>query len=258
MYSKSHVFEGSILAYNPALNEAKWVPAHGLANDLSWTEERSAVALANYVPSVPMEAAQIARLGVSQVVSCPSDDSSTMSMEGDESWVSDAPSINPPMDTDHKVGEESKEPLRSMEEADRWMNPADEAERNAHNNQCQCPRNWEAIMEESERLAYDDPRSSSDATIMGVDSPPRPQLSSQDESENSLPNTPRPLAHRGHPWNKCCHWCPKLPPQHLAWTQLWPMCCRLSWVTCKLEAHIWASPEHGRLQPITLDLFLFL
>ena len=32
------VFEGSILVYNPALNEAEWVPAHGLANDLSWAE----------------------------------------------------------------------------------------------------------------------------------------------------------------------------------------------------------------------------
>ena len=30
------VFEGSILTYNPALNEAKWIPARGLANDLSW------------------------------------------------------------------------------------------------------------------------------------------------------------------------------------------------------------------------------
>ena len=43
------VFEGSILTYNPALNEAKWVPACGLANDLSWAKERSAVALAKYV-----------------------------------------------------------------------------------------------------------------------------------------------------------------------------------------------------------------
>ena len=37
------VFEGSILAYNPARDEAEWVPAHGLTNDLTWTEERSAV-----------------------------------------------------------------------------------------------------------------------------------------------------------------------------------------------------------------------
>ena len=51
-------------------------------------------------------------------------------------------------------------------------------------------------MEESEGLAYNNPRSSSDATITGADSPPRPQLSSHDESANSLPNTSRGLAPR--------------------------------------------------------------
>ena len=60
---KALVFEGSILAYNLGLNEAKWVPAHGLANDLSWAEEGSAVDLANYVPCTPAEVAWIARLG---------------------------------------------------------------------------------------------------------------------------------------------------------------------------------------------------
>ena len=57
-------FEGSILMYNPTLNEAEWVPVCGLANDLSWAEERSAVALANYVLHASVEAAQIARLRV--------------------------------------------------------------------------------------------------------------------------------------------------------------------------------------------------
>ena len=73
--ARALVFEGSILVYNPTLNEAEWVPACGLANDLSWAEERSAVALANYVPCAPTEAAQIARLGAGRIVSCPSDDS---------------------------------------------------------------------------------------------------------------------------------------------------------------------------------------
>ena len=75
------VFKGSILAYNPTLNEAEWVPAHSLANDLSWAEERSAVALANYVPHTTAEAAQIARLGASRIVSCPGNDSSTSAEE---------------------------------------------------------------------------------------------------------------------------------------------------------------------------------
>ena len=91
-------FKGSILTYNPALNEAEWVPARGLANDLSWAEERSAIALANYVPCTSAEAAWIARLGAGRVISCPGDDSST-SVEGEESWHLDASS----MDTDHEV-----------------------------------------------------------------------------------------------------------------------------------------------------------
>ena len=60
---KAMVLEGSILTYNPTLNEAEWVPMHGLANDLSWAEERSAMALATYVPRASVEVAQIARLG---------------------------------------------------------------------------------------------------------------------------------------------------------------------------------------------------
>ena len=51
-------------------------------------------------------------------------------------------------------------------------------------------------MEESEGLAYDDPRSSSDATIMGADSPLVPPLSSCDESGNSPPTTLRGSATR--------------------------------------------------------------
>ena len=39
------IFKGSILAYNPAWDEVEWVPTHGVTNNLSWVEERSAVAL---------------------------------------------------------------------------------------------------------------------------------------------------------------------------------------------------------------------
>ena len=188
------VFEGSILAYNPTLNEAIWVPVCGLANNLSWAEERSAVALANYVLHASVEVAWITRLGAGQVMSCPDDDSSTISMEGEELQHSDAPSTNLPTDTDHEVGEESKEPIGSEEGADRQMSPGDEAETNACTNQCHCPQNWEVVMEESEGLAYNDPHSSSNATIVGADSLPGPQLSSRDESANSPPNTLRGLA----------------------------------------------------------------
>ena len=37
--ARALVFEGSILTYNPALNEAEWIPVRGLANDLSWGGE---------------------------------------------------------------------------------------------------------------------------------------------------------------------------------------------------------------------------
>ena len=69
------VFEGSVLAFNPTRNKAEWVPVCGLANDLTWAEERSAVALANYVPCIPAEVAQITRLGAHQIVSCPNNSS---------------------------------------------------------------------------------------------------------------------------------------------------------------------------------------
>ena len=51
--ARALVFKGSILAYNPTRDEAEWVPACGVTNKLSWVEERSVVALANYVPHIP-------------------------------------------------------------------------------------------------------------------------------------------------------------------------------------------------------------
>ena len=48
------VFEGSILVYNPPRDKVEWVPANAIANDLSWAEERSAVALVNFAPRVPL------------------------------------------------------------------------------------------------------------------------------------------------------------------------------------------------------------
>ena len=34
------VFKGSVLEYNPARDEAEWVPTRGVTNDLSWVEEK--------------------------------------------------------------------------------------------------------------------------------------------------------------------------------------------------------------------------
>ena len=77
------VFEGSILAYNPTRDEAEWVPMRGLTNDLSWAEEKSAMALANYVPCISQEGAHIARLGAHHLVSWPNN-SSSMEEEEEE------------------------------------------------------------------------------------------------------------------------------------------------------------------------------
>ena len=131
------MFEGSILVYNPTLNEAEWIPVGGLANDLSWAKERSVVALANYVPCTPKEAERIARLGVGRVVNCPSDDSSMTSMEGEEELrFSDAPSRGLHMDTDCEAGEESEEPIGSEEEVSGQMRPGEGAEASPHINRC--------------------------------------------------------------------------------------------------------------------------
>ena len=58
------------------------VPTHSIANDLSWVEERSAVALANFMPHVPQEAARIARLRVRCLMSWPNDSSSKEEEDG--------------------------------------------------------------------------------------------------------------------------------------------------------------------------------
>ena len=78
------VFEGSILAYNPARDEAEWAPMRGLTNDLTWAEEKSTMALANYVPCVSQEVACIARLGACQLTSWPAD--SSTSEERTRNW----------------------------------------------------------------------------------------------------------------------------------------------------------------------------
>ena len=189
--ARALVFKGSILTYNPALNEAKWIPPRGLANNLSWAEERSAVALANYIPHALKEAERIARLRVGRVVSCLGDNSSTMSMEGEEeSQFSDAPSMDPHTDTDCEAGEESEEPIGSEEEVSRQMRPGEGVQASLHIYRHWRSCNWKSVMEESVGLAYDDPCSSSDATIMEVDSPSVPPLSSRNKSGGSPPCPP--------------------------------------------------------------------
>ena len=140
------VFEGNILAYNPTRDEAEWVPTRGLTNDLTWAEERSAVALANYVPHVSQEAAWIARLVAHQLVSWPANSSMSEEEEEEQEEVDPEPLI---MDAELEQGEEDEEEIR--QESNSWWHL----------------RDWEAVIGEEERLAYDDPQSDSDATADG-------------------------------------------------------------------------------------------
>ena len=105
------IFEGSILAYNSARDEVEWVPAHGAANNLSWVEERMAVALANFVPHISQEVDRIAELGTCHLAW--TDDSSSeeegeeMQEEDDvhEQMQEEDEHIPPPLLEDNKHGE---------------------------------------------------------------------------------------------------------------------------------------------------------
>ena len=113
------------------------------------------MALANYVPRIPEEAARIVRLGACRLVSWPT--KSSMSEEQEEEEQDPEP---PTTDTELEWGEESEDGARQMDleeewEPDRWR----------------CPRDWEAVMGEVERLAYDDSWSDSDAMVLGADCP---------------------------------------------------------------------------------------
>ena len=238
------VFEGSILTYNPTLNEAEWIPMRGLANDLSWAKERSAVALANYVPCTPKEAERIARLGAGRVSSCPGNDLSMTSMDGEEELrFSDAPSTGPHMDMDCEAGEESEEPVGSEEEASGWMSPGEGAEASPGINQHWRSQNWESVMEESVGLAHDNPCSSSDTTVMGVDSPSVTPLSSHDECGGSPPTRSRGSTPHspGSPMEEMPLLVPTvtMPASGMDTVEVH---VPQSWTTCKGEAHIWASP----------------
>ena len=81
--ARALVFKGSVLAYNPTRDKVEWVPTYGITNDLSWVEEKSAVALANYVPHTSQEGTHIARLGAHCLMSWPNDSSSQEKEEED-------------------------------------------------------------------------------------------------------------------------------------------------------------------------------
>ena len=150
------VFEGSILAYNPTRDEAEWVPVHSLANNLSWAEEKSTVALANYVPHISQEGARIVRLRAHHLVSWP-DDSSSMEEEEEEEQEEDE---------DHEKGEEREEvgPKPLSTDVELKQGEAEEEPKPSRRRQSW---DWGSTMKEEERLAFDDLQSDSNATADG-------------------------------------------------------------------------------------------
>ena len=111
------------------------------------------MALANYVPCVSKEVAQIARLGARQLVSWPADSSTSDEEEEEQEEVDPEPLIT---DVELEQGEEDEDEIRQVDQED-------EQEPNRQ----WCLQDWEAVMGEEERLAYDDPWSDSDAMADG-------------------------------------------------------------------------------------------
>ena len=178
------------------INEAEWIPMRGLANDLSWGEERSAVALANCIPCAQKEGRRIARLRARRVVSSPDDDTSTTSMEEEEESQFSSPSTSPQMDIDCEADEESERAKGSKGDMSGWKSTEESVEASPHIDQCRHTQNWESVMEESEGLAFDNSCSETDTTITGVDSPSGPLSSPHDKSGDSPPTMSRGSAPR--------------------------------------------------------------
>ena len=105
------IFEGSILAYDPARDEVEWVPAHGVANNLSEAEKRMAVAFANFFPHTDQEANRIAELGTRHLAwtgdSSSEEEGEEMQEEDDmhEQIQEEDEHIPPPLLEDNERGE---------------------------------------------------------------------------------------------------------------------------------------------------------
>ena len=105
------IFKGSVLMYNATRDEAEWVPARGVANDLSWVEERMAVTLVNFVPCVPQEVDCIMELGAHCLLGWADD---SPSEEDDEQTQEEED--KPEGDEHKKVEEQDEEDPTNLEE----------------------------------------------------------------------------------------------------------------------------------------------
>ena len=88
----------------------------------------------------------------------------------------------PTTDTEPEWGEESEDGARQTDQ-----------EEEVEPNRWQHSQDWEAVMEGSEGLAYDDPRSDSNAMVMGLDCPWGPALSPHTPSHVTPPMLGSPM-----------------------------------------------------------------
>ena len=142
------VFEGSILAYNPARDKVEWVPAHGIANDLSWV------------------VTHIARLGACHFMSWPNDSSLEEEDDGQVEEEDDEQEDDEPEGDEHEeaegqgeVGPKSPSNGTVLEQGKTEQEVEPRGQR----------RSWEwgSIMDEEEPLTFDDLWLDSDATVGG-------------------------------------------------------------------------------------------
>ena len=175
------IFEGSVLAYDPARDEVEWVPTCGVANKLSWAEERMAIVLVNFVPRASQEADRIAELGARRLTW--TDDSSSkeegkeMQEEDDmreetqeeddmhkETWEADE-RIPPPRLEYNKHGEVEGQGDPDPEappgnEMQSWGKAEPEGEWRRR------LWEWASIMDDEQPLTFDDQRSDSDCCTL--------------------------------------------------------------------------------------------
>ena len=155
--ARALIFEGSILAYNPARDEVEWVPAHGVTNDLSWAEERMVVTLANFVPCTTQEADRIMELGTHHLLAWTNESSleeegEQMQEEGDE----------PKEDEREEVEGWGESNLRAPpgDEMSRWGEAKPEMEPQRRSQE------WASIMDDEQPLTFDDPQLNSDCSTL--------------------------------------------------------------------------------------------
>ena len=126
------IFEGSVLAYDPTMDEVEWVPTRRVANNLSWAEERMVVTLANFVPHTPCEADRITELGTCHLLawtddsSSEDDDEQAQEDDDEQVWEEDDKQMQEE-DDEHKEMEERGE-LKPQVPPHNEMRGWDEAE----------------------------------------------------------------------------------------------------------------------------------